>query len=233
MERYLVDQFATLEGVASVRINGARRYAMRVWLSRENLAARQLTVADIENALLRENVELPAGRIESTRARVHAAHRHRPAHRGRFPQPRRRAAAPMAIWCGSAKSPRCAWPPTTSAACRAPTAPSACRWRSFRSRRRTCCDVAARVQEAARSRSSPRCPRTCSVEVNIDNGVFIAASIKNVVFALVRDADARARRDLPVPGHAARDADSGGDDPGLDHRRRASSCWRSAIRSTR
>src|SRR6186713_196041 len=47
MERYLVDQFATIEGVASVRLNGARRYAMRVWLSRENLGARQLTVADV------------------------------------------------------------------------------------------------------------------------------------------------------------------------------------------
>ena len=65
MERFLVDQFSTLEGVASVRVNGGRRYAMRVWLSRENLASRQLTVNDVENALLRENVELPAGRLES------------------------------------------------------------------------------------------------------------------------------------------------------------------------
>jgi multidrug efflux pump len=65
MTRYLVDQFSTLEGVASVRMNGARRYAMRVWLSRENLAARRLTVADIEDSLLRENVEIPAGRLES------------------------------------------------------------------------------------------------------------------------------------------------------------------------
>ena len=89
MERYLVDQFSTLDGVANVRMNGARRYAMRVWLSRENLAARQLTVNDVENSLLRENVELPAGRLESTRARIHAADRHQPAHRRRFPQSRR------------------------------------------------------------------------------------------------------------------------------------------------
>ena len=34
MERYLVDQFSTLRGVANVRINGGRRYAMRVWLDR-------------------------------------------------------------------------------------------------------------------------------------------------------------------------------------------------------
>jgi multidrug efflux pump len=66
MQRYLVDQFSTIDGVANVRVNGGRRYAMRLWLLRENLAARQLTVADVENALLRENVELPAGRIEST-----------------------------------------------------------------------------------------------------------------------------------------------------------------------
>jgi multidrug efflux pump len=64
-ERFLVDRFAAVPGVAAVRIGGGRRYAMRVWLDREALAARQLTVADIENALRRENVELPAGRIES------------------------------------------------------------------------------------------------------------------------------------------------------------------------
>jgi multidrug efflux pump len=64
-ERFLVDRFAAVPGVASVRIGGGRRYAMRVWLDREALAARQLTVSDIENALRRENVELPAGRIES------------------------------------------------------------------------------------------------------------------------------------------------------------------------
>lgn len=65
-ERYLVDRFSTVPGVARVRISGARRYAMRVWLDREALAARSLTVTDVENALRAENVELPAGRLEST-----------------------------------------------------------------------------------------------------------------------------------------------------------------------
>jgi multidrug efflux pump len=63
--RYLVDRFAAVPGVATVRMNGARRYAMRVWLDRGALAARQITVADVENSLRAENVELPAGRIES------------------------------------------------------------------------------------------------------------------------------------------------------------------------
>ncbi len=62
----LVERLGVLPGVARVRLSGARRYAMRVWIDREALAARQLTVTDIENALRRENVELPAGRLEST-----------------------------------------------------------------------------------------------------------------------------------------------------------------------
>ena len=64
-QRYLVDQYSTLDGVARVRIGGGLSYAMRIWLDRQELAARQLSVADVENALRRENVELPAGLLES------------------------------------------------------------------------------------------------------------------------------------------------------------------------
>ena len=64
-KRYLVDRFSVVSGVATVRISGERRYAMRVWLDRHALAARQLTVQDVETALRDENIELPAGRIES------------------------------------------------------------------------------------------------------------------------------------------------------------------------
>ncbi len=64
-KRYLVDKFSAVEGVARVRIGGEQRYAMRVWLDRKKLAAHNLTVNDIENSLRSENVELPAGSIES------------------------------------------------------------------------------------------------------------------------------------------------------------------------
>lgn len=64
-ERFLVDQFTVIDGVASVFVSGAGRYSMRVWLDRTSLAARGLTVNDIESALRRQNVELPAGRIDS------------------------------------------------------------------------------------------------------------------------------------------------------------------------
>ncbi|MBW7930814.1 MAG: efflux RND transporter permease subunit [Gammaproteobacteria bacterium] len=63
--RYLVDRFSVIDDVAAVRMTGARQYAMRIWLDREALAARQLSVQDIEAALRAENVEIPSGRIES------------------------------------------------------------------------------------------------------------------------------------------------------------------------
>ncbi len=66
VERVLVDQVAAAPGVARVQVGGARRPAVRVWIDRQALAARQLTVSDIENALRTENVELPSGRLEST-----------------------------------------------------------------------------------------------------------------------------------------------------------------------
>ena len=64
-ERYLVDRIGAVPGVASVFMNGNRRYAMRIWLDRAAMASRRVAVSDIENALRTENVELPAGRIES------------------------------------------------------------------------------------------------------------------------------------------------------------------------
>ncbi|MGD8312377.1 MAG: efflux RND transporter permease subunit, partial [Gammaproteobacteria bacterium] len=63
--RYLVDRFSVLDGVARVRVGGGQVYAMRIWLDRRELAARGLTVADVETALRSENVELPAGSIDS------------------------------------------------------------------------------------------------------------------------------------------------------------------------
>lgn len=64
-ERYVVDRLSSVDGVAQVRIGGQQRYAMRIWLDRDALAARDITVNEVEAALSAENVELPAGRIES------------------------------------------------------------------------------------------------------------------------------------------------------------------------
>lgn len=65
-ERYLVDALSVVEGVATIRRSGLRRPAMRIWVDPKRLAARGLTVTDIEDALRRENVQIPSGRLEST-----------------------------------------------------------------------------------------------------------------------------------------------------------------------
>ncbi len=64
-DRYLVERFSTVPGVAQARIFGEERYAMRIWLDADALAARGLTVADVQQALQRQNAELPAGVLES------------------------------------------------------------------------------------------------------------------------------------------------------------------------
>jgi len=66
VERFVIDRLSTLDGVASVDMRGERRYAIRIWLDRRALAARNLTVADVEAAIRRNNVELPAGEITSS-----------------------------------------------------------------------------------------------------------------------------------------------------------------------
>lgn len=64
-ERYIVDQFSSLPGVARIMVSGGARYAMRIWLDRERMAALGVTASDIERELRQQNVELPAGRVES------------------------------------------------------------------------------------------------------------------------------------------------------------------------
>ncbi|MCS5578239.1 MAG: efflux RND transporter permease subunit, partial [Alteromonas macleodii] len=65
-ERVLVDRLSIVDGVARVQIGGGRRYAMKVFLDRNAMAARGITVNDVEQVIRAENVELPAGEVEST-----------------------------------------------------------------------------------------------------------------------------------------------------------------------
>ena len=64
-DRYLIDRLATVPGAAQVQIYGEQRYSMRVWLDPAAMAARGLTVTDVETALTSQNIELPAGTLES------------------------------------------------------------------------------------------------------------------------------------------------------------------------
>jgi multidrug efflux pump len=64
VERIALQRIQTIPGVGSVNIRGPR-YAMRLWIDSDRLAAYGLTVGDVENALRQQNVEIPSGRIES------------------------------------------------------------------------------------------------------------------------------------------------------------------------
>ncbi|MDX2237049.1 MAG: efflux RND transporter permease subunit [Hyphomonadaceae bacterium] len=63
-QRYIVDQLSIIDGVANVRIGG-QSPALRIWLDTNALAARGLTVDDVESALRSQNIELPAGYVQS------------------------------------------------------------------------------------------------------------------------------------------------------------------------
>lgn len=65
LNRIVKPRLQTVTGVADVPIYGERRYAMRVWLNPQRMAGYQLTTQDVEDAIRRNNLELPAGRIES------------------------------------------------------------------------------------------------------------------------------------------------------------------------
>jgi len=63
--RLVKPRLQTLPGAADVRIFGERKFSMRIWLDPDRLAGFSLTPGDVEEALRRQNVELPSGRIES------------------------------------------------------------------------------------------------------------------------------------------------------------------------
>jgi hydrophobe/amphiphile efflux-1 (HAE1) family protein len=65
--RYLKDYFSSVDGVGQIILSGEKEISLRVWINPSALSARDLTVADIESVLLKENIELPAGRLESKR----------------------------------------------------------------------------------------------------------------------------------------------------------------------
>ncbi|MBS0385842.1 MAG: efflux RND transporter permease subunit, partial [Proteobacteria bacterium] len=64
--RYLVQRLSTIPGVAQVFVAGQQLYSMRIWLNSDQMAARGITVGDVENALRAQNLDPAAGAIEST-----------------------------------------------------------------------------------------------------------------------------------------------------------------------
>ena len=65
LDRNIVDRLSILPGVASIIIGGERKYAIRIWLNPDKMSARNITVKDILTAINKENIEKPAGRLDS------------------------------------------------------------------------------------------------------------------------------------------------------------------------
>lgn len=64
-EKQIKNRLQTIRGVSGVIIGGEQRFAIRLWLDSEKMAAHQITVLDVERALKQQNVELPSGRVEN------------------------------------------------------------------------------------------------------------------------------------------------------------------------
>ncbi len=64
-ERQIKPRFQGVPGVSSITIGGEKRFAMRLWLDSEKMAARKVTVLDVQRALQQQNIELPSGRVEN------------------------------------------------------------------------------------------------------------------------------------------------------------------------
>ena len=62
----LVERLQTIPGVSGIQIWGEKRYAMRIWIDPSKLVAKNITANDVQTALLRENVELPSGKISGS-----------------------------------------------------------------------------------------------------------------------------------------------------------------------
>jgi multidrug efflux pump len=66
----LLEGLQTIPGVSTINVQGQRQYAMRLWIDPNKLSSLGLTATDIGAALARENVELPAGKIEGNNTEI-------------------------------------------------------------------------------------------------------------------------------------------------------------------
>jgi multidrug efflux pump len=65
LDRNVIDRLSILPGVASITVGGERKYAIRIWLDPDKMSSRKITVDDVLNAINKENIEKPAGRLDS------------------------------------------------------------------------------------------------------------------------------------------------------------------------
>ena len=183
------------------RINGERRYAMRIWLDRQALAGRQLTVQDVEAALRRENLQLPAGRIESlnrefalrTNTGFNTEEDFRQLVIGRGADGSLVRLGEVAEVKRDAEDLRSISRSNGTIGISMAIIPTSTA---------NVLDVTRGVQEEM-ARIRETLPEDIRMEVNIDNSLFVHESIKEVMQSTRRRTGARARRDLSFLGVCA------------------------------
>ncbi len=65
LDRNIIDRLSILPGVASITVGGERKYAIRIWLDPDQMSSRKITVEDVLSSINKENIEKPAGRLDS------------------------------------------------------------------------------------------------------------------------------------------------------------------------
>ena len=70
LDRNIIDRLSILPGVASVTVGGERKYAIRIWLDPDKMSSRKITVDDVLSSINKENIEKPAGRLESKETEI-------------------------------------------------------------------------------------------------------------------------------------------------------------------
>jgi multidrug efflux pump len=214
--RIVKARLQTLPGAADVRVFGERKFAMRIWLDKQRLAAYRLTPADVEDALRRQNVEVPAGRIESVEREFSVVAT--TDLRRRRPSVMSFCARSTAIRCASAMSPG------------SRSAPAAERT-SVRFKGRSAVSLGLIKQATANPLELSKALRA---ELRTDRGRVAGGHAGRYFLRFVgvhrpldqvgvrhhrRSHRAGAGDHLLLPAQPARDADSAGDHPGIADRR--------------
>ncbi len=181
LERYVIDRLATIDGVATVELSGSRRYSIRIWLDRTAMAARNLTAADVEAALRRNNMELPAGELKSLSRQTSLRLESRIATVEAFKQIVVSKVAGYPISLGEiARIER--GPRDTDTIVRA-NGMNAVGMAVLRQSKANTMAISSAIR-AEISKINPTLPEGMKISVGSDDALFIAASIKEVLIAL-------------------------------------------------
>ena len=177
-ERLVKDRVQTIPGVAQAQVYGST-YAMRVWLQPQRLAGFGLTPADVEAALRAQNVEIPAGRVEGSAARVHRAVGNRPEDAGAVRRRSSSATSTATLVRLQRRRQGRARRAGGRASAPATTATTRCRWASS-SRRWPIRWTSPRRCKAMLPQITRTLPEGMKVEIAYDSTIFIEKSIDEV-----------------------------------------------------